>query len=478
MTDRPKPVTTSTTQSSQNSVWNWKEEIAGLIFPVGLIAAIFAILGSFDGRRLSDWTFGINVNTIAALLSTVFRSALVAIVAQVISQAEWLWFSSSTSRQLIDLDRFDTASRAACGAAKLLPTVYRHNLLVFLCASVAIVSLAIGPFVQQAVGTMPCQWAAEKEASTSIVRNLTAEGMWDTGYIPSEAPPPGEVYGPIEDSSGTHPLARIQIPCRVADQNYVTHNMSSAADASLRNSTIITADGISPVLLDISPVCHYTVARPAADAQADVLQSIFNRTCEALLTPDAIEPGASLNFVLNCQSAWWLNSLFNEFNATAGSINLHMESFALAMSNEIRLSASQTIKVIGTNWDTDVCIKIRWTWVIFPAVLVFLRAIELGWIIMISLRHNAVPTWKRSTLPFLLNGDCFKVKQGVEHEEIVDMAPSMSLEKMESAAKRTYVILPPTNVWASDHSPSIYEPLGPFYQARARKLGVDSLLEE
>ncbi|KAK9782830.1 hypothetical protein AB5N19_09415 [Seiridium cardinale] len=183
MTDRPKPVITSTTQSSQNSVWNWKEDIAGLIFAVGLIAATFAILGSFDGRRLSDWTFGINVNTIAVLLSTAFRSTLVAIVAQIISQAKWLWFSSSTSRQLIDLDRFDTASRGAYGAAKLLPRVYRRNPSVFLCASVTIVSLAIEPFVQQAVGTIPCQWAAEKEASTSIVRNLTAEGMWDTGYL-------------------------------------------------------------------------------------------------------------------------------------------------------------------------------------------------------------------------------------------------------------------------------------------------------
>ncbi|KAK9782831.1 hypothetical protein SCAR479_01174 [Seiridium cardinale] len=95
--------------------------------------------------------------------------------------------------------------------------------------------------------------------------------------------------------------------------------MSSAPDASLRNSTIITADGISPVLLDISPVCHYTMARPTADAQADVLQFVFNGTCEALLTPDAIEPGASLKLILNYKPAWWLNSLFNEFNATAGS---------------------------------------------------------------------------------------------------------------------------------------------------------------
>lgn len=615
------PGTTSTarSRSSQNHVGDWKTEIAGALFSIGLIAAIFAILGSFDGKLLSDWKFSINVNTIAALLATAFRSTLAYIVAQVISQAKWLWFSSSTPRQLIDLDRFDAGSRGAYGAAKLLPKVFRHDFLVLLCACVMIISLATGPFVQQAVGTVPCQRPAEREASISVVRNLTDEGVWDTGFMPSGAPPPGVVYGPVipptivaaavdclvrpstnrlmtpycetgncsfpswgdpgstnhppithasmsvcsrcmdvtdhllselgvffpngstqssagqaiglsvspvqnttwfnavaspdilsisasslinvtitaltnstsgakmgsiaytssacalypclrsyhgqvdkgtsteipvasvaigqvEVSSGKAFYAGTQSPCRVADQNYVVQNMSSAPDASPLNTTIITATGISTVLMEMPTTCRYSMALSSSVLLSEVLQSVFNGTCDALLTASSIQPGAVLDFILNCNQAWWLSSLFDDYNATADSIDQQMQSFALAMSNEIRQLASQTENVTGTTWDTNVCIQIRWKWITLPAALVTLGAIELAWIIMRSAGYgNTVPIWKRSTLPFLFNGDRFRGKEGIDYQDTSKIIAAMNIEEMEAAAKRTHVTLLPAD---------------------------------
>lgn len=169
--------------------WVW--EILSLVFCLGLVAAIFAVLASFDGRRVPDWGFSINLGTLVALLATIFRASLVMIIASVISQAKWSWFSSPGrhgARPLRHLDDFDSASRSALGAMYLIPTVIFQSPVTFLAVLIIITSAATGPFVQQAVKVVECAHVVpDLKASVPIAHYVpgstsyyrVAPGMWE-----------------------------------------------------------------------------------------------------------------------------------------------------------------------------------------------------------------------------------------------------------------------------------------------------------
>lgn len=140
--------------------WFWKWEIAALALAYGLVAAMFALLLSFNGQKTPDWGYSINLSTLLDLLAQIFCAAVGIVVAQIISQEKWTWFSGpeNRARPLHDLQDFDQGSRDSLGAALLIPKVFRHNTTVALAALVMITSLAVGPFVQQAVQTTPCSY--------------------------------------------------------------------------------------------------------------------------------------------------------------------------------------------------------------------------------------------------------------------------------------------------------------------------------
>jgi hypothetical protein len=134
----------------------WKWEIMALLFSAGLIAAVFALLVAFDGQRVPDWGFAINLSTLLALLATIFRATMVMVQGKIISQAKWAWFSGEKARPLQHFQEFDDGSRGVFGAAFLLPKVMRHNLVAGLAGLAMIASLAIGSFVQQAIRSKSC----------------------------------------------------------------------------------------------------------------------------------------------------------------------------------------------------------------------------------------------------------------------------------------------------------------------------------
>jgi hypothetical protein len=136
--------------------WYWKWELAALGLVVGLLAAIAALLMSFNGQRVPDWGYSINLSTLLALLATILRALIVMIIGQIISQAKWTWYSGDRSHPLQHLQDFDHGSRGTVGSAFLLPKVLGGGFATALAALVMVFSLAIGPFVQQAIKTTSC----------------------------------------------------------------------------------------------------------------------------------------------------------------------------------------------------------------------------------------------------------------------------------------------------------------------------------
>lgn len=62
-------------------VGRWKWELAALGLSLGVLIAMAAVLKEFNGPSVPDWGFAINLSTLLALLATIFRSAIVAIMA-------------------------------------------------------------------------------------------------------------------------------------------------------------------------------------------------------------------------------------------------------------------------------------------------------------------------------------------------------------------------------------------------------------
>ncbi|KAL3293493.1 hypothetical protein RB213_013712 [Colletotrichum asianum] len=101
-----------------------------------------------------DWPFSISINTVIALLTTLMRATMLVAVAEVIGQMKWRFFDDQ-QRPLSDLQHFDHASRGVLGSAKII-WFARSSFLTVVAALVMVTSVAVGPFTQQAVRTVPC----------------------------------------------------------------------------------------------------------------------------------------------------------------------------------------------------------------------------------------------------------------------------------------------------------------------------------
>jgi hypothetical protein len=72
--------TSAADASRANKLWTWWKESALLLAASALLIAIISILAVYSGKPLPKWTFGLNLNTIVALLATSLRSNLVIVV--------------------------------------------------------------------------------------------------------------------------------------------------------------------------------------------------------------------------------------------------------------------------------------------------------------------------------------------------------------------------------------------------------------
>lgn len=135
------------------SILPWLWEIIALFLATGLMAAILTILVKADNMFQKKWPFRITPNTLVNILSTLYRTLLAAIAVEIVCQEKWVWFWSASSavRPLSHMQYFENASRGLFGAVKLLPIVISRSLSTCLALLVIVLSLAIGPCVQQSI---------------------------------------------------------------------------------------------------------------------------------------------------------------------------------------------------------------------------------------------------------------------------------------------------------------------------------------
>ncbi|KAI1336604.1 hypothetical protein F5Y15DRAFT_408460 [Xylariaceae sp. FL0016] len=270
--------------------WIW--ETLSLIVALGLIAAIFSILAHFDSHILPNWPFSININTLIALLSTIMRAAMLVAVASILGQVKWTWFSQT--RTLNRMQDFDSASRSILGSIKLL-WVAPGSFLGVLAALTTILSLAVGPFTQQAIKTISCpQPVDDTNGSLPIAHFVPASGGYyriAAGLWEVEVDMKGAMINGIVNPTGNDSAIVATCPtgnCTFPVHNGITHSSigmcSSCIDTTSlvvgRESTLVeglngTTNFTLPNGMWVSPLSDMVYLNAAAD-DLDWASSLFD----------------------------------------------------------------------------------------------------------------------------------------------------------------------------------------------------------
>ncbi|KAK0123470.1 hypothetical protein ONS96_010453 [Cadophora gregata f. sp. sojae] len=144
-----------TRPSGFDFVWKWKWELLSLVGTIMALVAIVIVLNHYNGKPSPKWPYEITLNTLVSVFSTLLKALMMMAVAECISQLKWIWFKDP--RSLTDLTTFENASRGPWGSAQLLFTLKFHHLAVLGCL-VTIVTIAVDPFVQQAIRFYSCKY--------------------------------------------------------------------------------------------------------------------------------------------------------------------------------------------------------------------------------------------------------------------------------------------------------------------------------
>lgn len=229
--------------------WTW--ELASLVTTVGLFAGIVTVLLKYDGQELPEWPYSININTLIALMSTVLRASMVFVVAEVIGQSKWAWFTDKP-RPLQQLQSFDDASRGVWGSFSLIGLLrfgFRGSPLAMFAALITILSVAVGPFTQQAIKTVACPSSTGNHSATVPVANavpgpgvyyLLDPDEWDVGVRMKGAMANGLTNPHGKDSTieATCPTGN----CTFPEINGVSHSTIGMCSMCMETTDFISRD--------------------------------------------------------------------------------------------------------------------------------------------------------------------------------------------------------------------------------------------
>lgn len=161
---------------------SWTAEILGALLGLASIAAMAAVLFAMDGKPQAEWSVRIQPNSLISIFSTISSCAFMSAVTQCISQSKWMHFQKGG--RVIDLQRFDQASRGAWGALQFLGRLGFRNAIAIAGSIITIASLAMGPFTQQII-EFPVR-KTSLATSSSLASAARGEGMvsglYTTGF--------------------------------------------------------------------------------------------------------------------------------------------------------------------------------------------------------------------------------------------------------------------------------------------------------
>ncbi|KAL4961182.1 DUF3176 domain-containing protein [Aspergillus stella-maris] len=114
-------------------------------------SVLVVVLKRYEGVPITAWPFGaLTLNGLVAILSSITRASLLALVSASLSQEKWIRYVDHRNNRLIELELYDQASRSIWGSLRYLSQLRRLHLAAF-AAVLTILALAFDTFAQQVI---------------------------------------------------------------------------------------------------------------------------------------------------------------------------------------------------------------------------------------------------------------------------------------------------------------------------------------
>lgn len=128
------------------TAWWW--EITAEVISLVCMGMILYVLARINDRRLSDWTYRIQPNSVISVLTTAGKTSMFVAIASCLRQLKWRHFAAKP-RPLRHVELFEEASRGPLGSLLLLTDLSVRSVLAWGLAAVTILSLGVDPAAQQ-----------------------------------------------------------------------------------------------------------------------------------------------------------------------------------------------------------------------------------------------------------------------------------------------------------------------------------------
>ncbi|KAF2195656.1 hypothetical protein K469DRAFT_681934 [Zopfia rhizophila CBS 207.26] len=298
-------------------LWLW--ETSACVVAVCAHFAMIALLGVYDGARVSSWTKPWTLNSNISLMITVIKGAAMIPVAGSLGQLKWKRFW--TYRGLSDMDIFDDASRGTLGSLRLVWHLKGWHFASF-GALLTITALTMDTLAQNVVGSVRRLEVTGGIATIPRTNNYATWNMYTTGEEPGDQLPWPEMvtamnYGMSFTASFFQDGSVIPFTCKTGNCTFgpyqslivdhqchdITDRLNASDDQVVRipNGPFLRKkDG----LLNVSSSTEY----PSNDLFKDIGPLILN--FQAITNPNLEKPIA-----IQC-ALYWSVSTFTTSNVT------------------------------------------------------------------------------------------------------------------------------------------------------------------
>lgn len=219
---------------------------------------------------------------------------------------------------------------------------------------------------------------------------------------------------------------------------HTTYKNQSIGDVSptFNNNVTIPGPMINGISLplDIVPAkCIYQMDWPAVSSLFDYLSTTLNGSIQPSNNFDAVDGPTAVR------------AIFNDSYVSFDSVNFTFQAIAESVTNRIREYGLPQLNqysepVTGVTWENATCVEVKWTYFIFPSILVGLTVFLLIAVILkteVGEARSRVHGWKASLWPLVFSE--LVVEKSVQNdlETTTRDSPDMMLKEMDNLAKST-----------------------------------------
>ncbi|KAK0387541.1 hypothetical protein NLU13_3787 [Sarocladium strictum] len=433
----------------------WIFDYVCLMVAIASMITLIVLLQNYDQTPVRPWILGITLNGVIAVISFIWKSCMAVLIADSVGQLKWHWFQ--TRHRVVDIQKFDDASRGGLGGLQLL--FHIPWAIARLAGLVTLLSMAFDPFLQQLV-SYPSKTTRTLSSNITIHRGVEYTMLGESQESLQAARRDGrEDHYLAQNAQGALLLSRASLHC-FFETKEVAHNVSELffnisnpilTIASLRlnprsslpprNATVST---IYPCVRKIdsryvqgqASIGIFDSWRNGTRVDGHTTDGIPDRLHGIYMTPEAGDLGLEkANFTRNTYfiagpvadlmrhtlrstllvRVWDGNRTYEQWspsfpgygNSFVGAFTLAhapsmedlLETMALSITYYLRtLYENHKYRVIGYITKRSTIINVRWQWITFPigvfAITVLIFAFTIA-------KTPRLPIWKNSVFPLL-----------------------------------------------------------------------------